>query len=337
MLSNLIKNIADFISIPIDNFNNILNKIVIYFHNYIGISLNENGSNFNNMNFEIRNELNEDTSGSILHAIIILFSYLLFIFNKKIKKTNHFKFILLFPAVSLLLYSILFRWQPWGNRLILPITFSFILSSAYLIFISFEKSKFLNHMIVFLILFTFLPVYFNKNKPIFENPYYLIRKVLKIPKKNFNPEFVEGVPQAMKSNILENYKLINSRYYLNNNIPINQKKKLFYFQDSLKLFNLEKGSIFEKNRTEKYYASNPYEFKKQMQLFSSSINNKINLKITNDSYEYPLWVILREKYNNDFFIGSFIPNFNAYNLNMKEQKFFTTTIQNEGAIWTQFK
>ena len=192
-------------------------------------------------------------------------------------------------------------------------------------------------MIVFLILLTILPVYFNKNKPIFENPYYLIRKVLKIPKKNFNPEFVEGVPQAMKSNILENYKLINSRYYLNNNIPINQKKKLFYFQDSLKLFNLEKGSIFEKNRTEKYYASNPYEFKKQMQLFSSSINNKINLKITNDSYEYPLWVILREKYNNDFFIGSFIPNFNAYNLNMKEQKFFTTTIQNEGAIWTQFK
>jgi hypothetical protein len=100
---------------------------------------------------------------------------------------------------------------------------------------------------------------------------------------------------------------------------------------------LEKGSIFEKNRTEKYYASNPYEFKKQMKLFSFNINNKINLKTTSDSYEYPLWFILREKYHDNFYLGSFIPNFKAYNLNIKEEKFFTTAIQNEGDIWSQFK
>ena len=159
---------------------------------------------------------------------------------------------------------------------------------------------------------------------------------MKIPKKNFIPEFIEGVPPNIKSEILENYKLINSRYYLNNNTSAKQKKKLFYMQDSLKLFNLEKGSIFVKNRIEKYYASKPYEFKKQIKLINFSVNNKFNLKITNESYEYPLWVIIREKYNNDFFIGSFIPNFNAYNLNIKKQDFFTTTILNEGEIWTQF-
>jgi len=336
MLSNTIKNIVDYISIPIDNYNNLLNKIIVGFHNYTGISLNGNGSNFNNMNFEIRNELNEDTSGSIIHAIILLFSYVLFFINTKIKKINNFKYLLLFPVISLLIYSILFRWQPWGNRLMLPLTFSFIIASAYLIYKSFENNKILNQMMILLILFSVFPVYFNKNKPIIENPYYLIRKTLKIPKKNFIPEFIEGVPQNIKSEILENYKLINSRYYLNNNTSAKQKKKLFYMQDSLKLFNLEKGSIFVKNRIEKYYASKPYEFKKQIKLINFSVNNKFNLKITNESYEYPLWVIIREKYNNDFFIGSFTPNFNAYNLNIKKQDFFTTTILNEGEIWTQF-
>ena len=336
MLSNSIKNIADFISIPIDIYNNQLNKIIIYIHNYIGISLNDNGSNFNNMSFEIRNELNEDTSGSILHAIIILFSYLSYFFNRKIKETKNIKFILFLPVVSFLLYSTLFRWQPWGNRLILPITFSFILSSAYLIYISFENSKFLNHMMILLILFSCLPVYFNKNKPILENPYYIIRNVMKIPKKNFNPEFVEGLPHNIKNNILENYTLINSKYFLNNSISTMKKKKLYFLQDSLNLFYLEKGSIFEKNRIEKYFASNPNEYKKQMKLFSFSINNKINLKSTNDSYEYPLWVILREEYNNNFYIGSYIPNFKAYKLNVKKQDFFTTTIQKEGSTWIPF-
>ena len=74
MLSNNLKHIVDFISIPINGYNNLLFSVNHSLHNLIGVSENTPGNNWAGETFTVNNHLNEDTAGSILHAALILLS-----------------------------------------------------------------------------------------------------------------------------------------------------------------------------------------------------------------------------------------------------------------------
>ena len=84
MASNSIKHIIDFISIPINSYNEILTFISNKLHTLIGVSVDEPGNNWSGSKFIVNNYLNEDTAGSLIHFLFIILSFS-FIYKSKNK------------------------------------------------------------------------------------------------------------------------------------------------------------------------------------------------------------------------------------------------------------
>jgi len=195
-ISNCIKNIADFISVPVNAFNHLMLSFIDKIHLLIGITVNDKGANWNEMNFIINNHLNEDSAGSLLHFIIFIVSLVL-LFRWKDKK-----WLVLYIAGLLLtffIYSSIFRYSPWNNRLFLPLTLLFMLASSY-IFIKTINNEFLSFSIsVFLLIISLIPVYMNRAKPIIIDPFYL-KRVL-----SHSPKAAEGCKTIFQKTREENY------------------------------------------------------------------------------------------------------------------------------------
>ena len=195
-ISNSVKNIADFISVPVNTFNQLMLLFIDKTHLLIGITVNDKGANWNEMNFIINNHLNEDSAGSLLHFIIFIVSlFLLFIWKDK-------KWIILYIAGLLLtffIYSSIFRYSPWNNRLFLPLTLLFMLASSYIFIKSIKNESLLFSIAVFFLIISLFPVYMNRAKPIIIDPFYL-KRVL-----SHSPKAAEGSKTVFQKTREENY------------------------------------------------------------------------------------------------------------------------------------
>ncbi len=195
-ISNSIKNIADFISVPVNAFNHLMLLLIDKIHLLIGITVNDKGANWNEMNFIVNNHLNEDSAGSLLHFIIFIASLFLF-FRWKDKK-----WIVLYIGGLLLtffIYSSIFRYSPWNNRLFLPLTLLFMLVSSFILVKSIKRESLLFSISVALLLLSLFPVYMNRAKPIVIDPFYL-KRVL-----SHSPKAADGSKTVFQKTREENY------------------------------------------------------------------------------------------------------------------------------------
>ena len=179
MLSNDLKHIIDFISLPIDFYNKILFSINHSLHSLIGISEDAAGNNWAGEPFIVNNHLTEDTAGSLIHALWIAIP---FVFIFKMKKKIQLSLIIFYCFIALSLYSLFFRYTPFDIRLLLPIILLLIINSTYLIVSQVKRQLVINFFIAFLFLIALLPVYFNRAKPIIIDPFYLKRILVHSPK-----------------------------------------------------------------------------------------------------------------------------------------------------------
>lgn len=195
-ISNSIKNIADFISVPVNAFNHLMLSFIDKIHLLIGITVNDKGANWNEMNFIVNNHLNEDSAGSLLHFVIFIVSLFL-LFRLKDKK-----WVFLYIAGLLLtffIYSSIFRYSPWNNRLFLPLTLLFMLVSSFILVKSIKRESVLFSISVALLLLSLFPVYMNRAKPIVIDPFYLKRVLSHSPKAD------EGSNTVFQKTREENY------------------------------------------------------------------------------------------------------------------------------------
>ena len=183
LLSNNIKLLADFISIPIDAFNKLIHTIVTGLHKFIGVSENDPGNNWAGEPFIINNHLNEDTAGSIFHFGWIVISLIL-VFKSKLTRRKLLG--VLYFIFSFSLFSLLFRYSAFNFRLLLPLVILLLIVSGYILFKQLEQTKWLNTMMLILFIVALLPVYFNRAKPIIGDPFYL-KKSFSHSNKNTQP------------------------------------------------------------------------------------------------------------------------------------------------------
>lgn len=179
MLSNDLKHLIDFISLPIDFYNKMLFSINHSIHSLIGISEDAVGNNWAGEPFIVNNHLTEDTSGSLIHAIWITIP---FVFIYKMKNKIQILLIIFYSFIALSLYSLFFRYTPFDIRLLLPIILLLIIISTYIIVTQVKRQFVINFFIAFLFLIALLPVYFNRAKPIIIDPFYLKRILVHSPK-----------------------------------------------------------------------------------------------------------------------------------------------------------
>jgi hypothetical protein len=334
MFSNSIKHIIDFISIPINSYNELLFFISNNLHTLIGVSVDEPGNNWSGSKFIVNNYLNEDTAGSLLHFLFIIFSFT-FIYKSKNKKT--YNFIVLYFLVSFLLFSFIFRYSPWNNRLFLPLQLLLIIFSSYLFFIYAKNMNFIFILNIFMLCVAFFPVYFNRAKPILGNPFYIRRQLTHSPKGELNSLTINAKPIFKNLNFLNYYNFINSNYVLKANLTNEQRKTLFLFEDSIGIFDADKKTIFQKTRLDNYFTQNPI-----IQISIDSLfavlpkgKNKIVLRTEFDSYEYLIWVYSKKYFNNNFYIGS-LENmyYNSFSMNLKDSNFYSLQISDKNKSWT---
>jgi hypothetical protein len=179
MLSNDLKHIIDFISLPIDFYNKILFSINHSLHSLIGISEDAAGNNWAGEPFIVNNHLTEDTAGSLIHALWIAIS---FFFIYKMKNKLQLSLLIFYCFTALSLYSLFFRYTPFDIRLLLPIILLLIIISTFVIITQVKSQTIINLFITFLFLIALLPVYFNRAKPIIIDPFYLKRILVHSPK-----------------------------------------------------------------------------------------------------------------------------------------------------------
>jgi hypothetical protein len=313
MLSNNFKHIIDFISIPINGYNNLLFSVNHSLHILIDVSENTPGNNWAGEPFTINNYLNEDTAGSIIHAALIILSALL-VFKSQNKRILLLLFAYCFIAFSL--YGLLFRYTPFDIRLLLPVLILLIIISAYIIYTSITINYILNGLMFLFLIISIFPVYFNRAKPIIGNPFYLRRVLTNSPKGDLDKASLALLPASKKEVILDNYTLKDSSYSLKKDLSKEQRKTLFKLEDSIGLFDFDKKTIFQKSRRDNYFTQNPSIEKNMDTLFrkisqsnalKNSISGKpifIDLKTEFDSYEYLIWVYSKANFKNGFYIGN---------------------------------
>jgi len=344
MLSNNFKHIVDFISIPINSYNNLLFSVNHSLHKLIGVSENMPGNNWASEPFTINNHLNEDTAGSIIHALLIILSHVL-LFKSKYKTKLLLLFAYCFIAFSL--YGLLFRYTPFDIRLLLPILILLIIISTYIIYTRITNKYIINALMFLFLIISIFPVYFNRAKPIIGNPFYLRRVLTNSPKGDIDSTTLTLLPATKKEEILNNYNLTDSIYRLNENLTQEQRKSLFKLEDSIGLFDFDKKIIFQKSRLENYFTQNPGIQKNIDTLFGNissestakfSISSQpffIDLKTEFDSYEYLIWVYAKTKFKNGFYIGnSDSLKYRSYSKNIIDPKFYNIEVSDKNKNWT---
>jgi len=344
MLSNNFKHIVDFISIPINGYNNLLFSLNHTLHNIIGVSENMPGNNWAGEPFIINNYLNEDTAGSIIHAVLIILS--LFLVFKSNQKT---KLLLLFAYcfIAFSLYGLMFRYTPFDIRLLTPVLLFMIIISTYIIYTTVNNKYIINGMMYLFLIISIFPVYFNRAKPIIGNPLYLRRVLTNSPKGDLDKASLVLLSSLKKEGILNNYMLVDYTYTLKKDLSKEQRKLLFKLEDSIGLFDFDKKTIFQKSRLDNYFTQNPVIQKNMNTLFTkiteanvskNSITGKpifIDLKTDFDSYEYLIWVYAKANFKNGFYIGnSDSLKYRSYTKNIIDQKLYNIELADKNKNWT---
>lgn len=170
VISNLVRNISLNLTFPSVEMNSFVRNVVYNFHEMINLSINDQINTFSNEgkyggDYFIYFSLFENTASNMIHFLIIFF---VSIFSFTLFKDYNCKIYLLCLLVSFLLFSIILKWQPWGNRLLLPF---FVLFSPLISFLPTDKirSKILNIISCVLILYSLPYLFMNKTRPLIGN------------------------------------------------------------------------------------------------------------------------------------------------------------------------
>jgi hypothetical protein len=303
MVSNASKNVSDHLTLPFAFYNKTLQALVSEFHKLLDVSPNSPANNFGNYNYQVSFSFTEDKASSPIHVIFFIISGLFLYMNKLSPQRKWLLLLYLSVIFSGLLHSLIFRWQPWGERLLLPVTLTSVVLVSSIIFPIISKSRnILTSLSVFLLFYGMIPVYFNRNKPIID-PIAIVRKLKKEPKGTLTQDIIDThIPKAILPSILLNYHLTEDGLKLRNDLTELQKIELYNIEDSLGFFNAERRIILFNSRTENYFITQPYLLTKLRAVLDSipTVDNKVALNLGVEAFEYPLWILAKEKFNQGF-------------------------------------
>jgi 4-amino-4-deoxy-L-arabinose transferase-like glycosyltransferase len=163
--SNVIRNIAMHLRLPLEWYNTALNNIVISLHEWIDTDIHAVKYKWFGTPAFIYGtfSLHEDGAGSMLHVMTALLLFVFLVFN--IRKTN--KLLLLYAAIVLAMFicfCLVLRWQIWHVRLHLPMI---ILASVFSA-LMFEKiqAKYATILCILLFLYSLPFLFYNYSRPL---------------------------------------------------------------------------------------------------------------------------------------------------------------------------
>ena len=265
LFSNLIRNGVIHLATPIQGSNVFLTKSTT---NLLGPEINNPTSTFQGSEFEISFYISDDDSGNLLHFILLTGAILVVPFLKFDDKKQVITFLVSI-VLSILLFSLAFKWQPWGSRLQTPI---FTLGSvliALLIDKIFSKQIIPSGLIILFFLISTPYLLMNTSRPLL--PLWEDDSVFydtKIERTIYTPiiNFVKRYPT-----LENNLGSFTSLFYEGRSVLHTKRHELYFLGNIKDYYWYVEASIVVR------------DFQPQ----------EVGLLMDSNDYEYPLWVLQR--------------------------------------------
>jgi hypothetical protein len=254
LYANLVRNGAMHLAVPVPDINEALTLFVL---DHLGDNAADPDSTYLNMKFKIQFLINEDEAGNLLHFILYPF-FIIILLRKGISKDKIVIQYLVGIITCVLLYSLLFKWQPWGNRLQIPV----FLLSAPLIGYGFDRIRLSPRLLLLFIL----------GFSLYSSPYLALnttRPLVPIFRKNsiFRANYVRKF-FSNRPTLYKEYSEIIAPFY-------------------------KDMSVLRTDRVYQYFAGNSSRFEDYtnvMTVVNQLEIEEIGLHLTRNGWEYPLWV-----------------------------------------------
>lgn len=166
-ISNLIKNMALHMAIPLDIVNNkVIEQGIQGFHQILGVDINDPRITTPGLNFDIQGLSNfESTAGNPIHFYLILLAIAICLTWRRLRIQPQLIQYLITIVGAFLLFCLLIKWQNWQSRLHLTLFVSF---SAFLsiVFSTAFNKRIYTYLAIFMLSISLFWVFFNASKPI---------------------------------------------------------------------------------------------------------------------------------------------------------------------------
>jgi hypothetical protein len=263
--SNLVRNGAVHLATPLQGVNQILNKSIT---SLLGSEIDNPASTVKWSSYKISFKISEDDSGNFFHFLLLSLSIFLTPWKKK-NQPRAYNAYLIAIILSIILFSFLFKWQPWGNRLQIPI---FLLGSVSIAFL-FDRidSKGLSISTIVVLFIASLPF-------IFMNP---IRPL---------------VPFWEDDSVFYNTKL-KEKLYTQATEFVHQYPSLEDKLSSFASLFYEGRSVLFTDRRELYFLGNidyHYDYRQATAVVRDLDPKEVGLLLGTNHWEYPIWVLLNQ-------------------------------------------
>ena len=255
LYANLVRNGTMQLAVPFPKVNEIFTSRVI---THLGDSASNPDSTFQGTRFQIQYLINEDEAGNLLHFVLILIVILLLPWIK----ASHKEPLYLYAGVvtiSTVMFSLLFKWQPWGNRLQLPL---FFLGSPL---VGYMKDRIKgSYFLILLGIFSFF---------CYSVPYVMLnstRPLVPIFKKEspFRTHQI-NIFFSNRPHLYDEYAEIIAPFY-NNRSVLRTDRQIMYFSSNM--------SFYE-------------DYQQVMNAVKDLEKDVIGLHLGNNDWEYPIWVL----------------------------------------------
>ena len=263
-LSNVVRNGAAHLATPVHGFNQILTNSIT---NLLGSNIDNPASTSKWSTFKVSYRISEDDSGNFFHFLLLTFSILVTPWKKK-DQPQKYKSLLTAVVISTILFCLLFKWQPWGSRLQIPIFLLGTTLIAYL-FDRFQKNRLLITSVVILLSLSSLPYLFlNPIRPLL--PFWEDDSVF------YNTEFKEKL-YIWTTEFVHQYPSLEDK--------LSSFASLFY----------EGRSVLFTDRRELYFLGNidyHYDYRQATAVVRDLNPKEVGLLLGTNHWEYPIWVLL---------------------------------------------
>ena len=329
-ISNIIRNTAVQIGLPIEPYNLFVKQSILASHEFLDIDMNNEGTTWSE--FNLRFIAHEDEVGSLLVVFSFILSIIIFTINNK--RYNMSEINVVFYVLSLIfgfmLFSAVFKWQPWVSRFLLGLFISTSPFIAYTIMKIFYRKIRLILIFNYIFLFSSMPfVYGNWSKPII-SAQDIVKKTIKhlpspIPFQEFDAT-LKKCSSIERSLLLDLYQRKNE-YYIRRFENYNKISQLILsekFDSSpneqeingyiilLKYGLIKYNRSILKSRYMNYFNNRPrlYEsFDDASKLILKKDISKIGLIQGASDYEYPFWCLINKGQNVVSFKHLYYPDF----------------------------
>ena len=266
LFSNLVRNGGAHLATPIQASNQILNSGV---RKLLGSEIDNPASTFNRSSYQIKFYISDDDSGNFLHFLLLSSSILVLPWLMR-KYPGWSKGIYLSIILSILLYSLLLKWQPWGGRLQTPI---FLLGSVlitYLIdnYLSQRRGPGVIMTLLFVACIPYLLL--NPIRPVM--PFWEDDTVFyNSPAKEFIYNKVTGFVKQYPT-LEKKMASLASLFYEGRSVLFTQRKELYFLGD----FSLHDG------------------YRGATKMVRDLDPDEIGLLMDSNDWEYPIWVLIKQ-------------------------------------------